>query len=264
MPDPASVSGLILWVEDSGLYTDAAATIPCSGSGDPVQVWQDKSPAGHNLNEPVFQPNYHPSGINSLPSVYGSNGNRLLRNASLGNGLTDFTIFIVFKAGETIGNYERLVDKKYDTGFILFRDGTNANRWGAKLLNDDPTMLVLTLDDAFPHVIMYQRDGSNLYLTGDGETNGATAGGAPVASLGTDPFTTHAYDNGGNPNSGFFGDIGSVVFYNKALSAGERSTVWNYLGPKWGVTLAGVGGAGGSPPRFIVESLALNPLRGVY
>jgi len=81
--------------------------------------------------------------------------------------------------------------------------------------------------------------GRDWRLDGLDETNGSTSGAdAPASQSGRDNVTIGGIKNSGGEFGIYGGDIGEVLYYDSALSAGDIALVEAYLLAKWGVSTA--------------------------
>src|SRR3989344_4613154 len=131
---------------------------------------------------------------------------------------TDFTACVWFKEiGVTGSSYERIIDKKFDTGFWLGRNATNANQWGGGILESaDPYGNYTTLTDGVWHNLCMARSGTVKTLYGDGALKStSTVSGTAVS-------TTNLIIGKSNNGAAIFnGSIDEVMIWNRALSASE-------------------------------------------
>src|SRR5262249_27649541 len=98
---------------------------------------------------------------------------------------SDFTVSAWFKsAGRGAGNYDRIVDKSFRTGFVICRDVKAANTWGVFILDPKAASpVMIKLNDGSWHYIVARRFGTTLTVSGDG---GVTTKTATVASTALD------------------------------------------------------------------------------
>jgi hypothetical protein len=229
--NPKSIPNLALWLDAADSSTITTST--------GVSVWADKSGNSRNATQSTGgkQPNYS----NQI------NGKNVVR--FLG---TDDTMQIGANAAFN-ANSQTLI--------IVARQTTSANHalWFKADSNsaEGVIMRYRAFDDFWP----YQRNDSSaetLRLFPNTPTvarvyavvlqpnsQAGFVNGGVVSPTGT-ATANHTYDNNSGPWLGSRRDVGEylqadiaeVLFWNRALSASERSRVERYLGRKWGVTVA--------------------------
>jgi len=140
-------------------------------------------------------------------------------NDALGN----FTVEVWFKDDGVVRGYERLVDKDFQQGFWLGRNGTTPNSWGGGVREGSPPYGVfVTLTDGVWHQLVSVRNGGIHYIYGDGgrvirtSTVSSVALNNAVMNIAswTDSVT-------GDNAQRFNGSIDEVSVYNRALSSSE-------------------------------------------
>ncbi|HEV3164739.1 MAG TPA: hypothetical protein VGZ22_11985, partial [Isosphaeraceae bacterium] len=240
-----------------GVPADGAPCRYCSDRSGLANFW--RSLAGNPLV-------YVASAINGLPGLKGDGATANLTNIGLNTAWGDWTIFTVFQraaSGAAAGH--RLLDKKYDTGFLLARDGANAQWGGGIMEGTSPYGIYCTAsNDAAPQILCSMRSNnattSNHDIWLSGETN-HIANTTPTGPIDTAILALGAAFAGGSPNSSTFATIAATIIYGRALTFAERATVWSYLGTKYAITLSGMGGGAS---HFSPETLGLNSLRGIH
>lgn len=164
-------------------------------------------------------------------------------NASPGSlqpGSDDFTLVQVFRSTNA------------GAGVIWWKDDGAGKRWllrintgGSDLLfsiDDNTTAQTLTATDVdFAnddiYVVIASRDGTNLRLYYGNGGALVESGDSPVAigsygDLGlTD--TQIGFEKTISPAQPFNGEMGDMLFYKEAISAGERGNLYSYLVSKW-------------------------------
>lgn len=135
--------------------------------------------------------------------------------------------FRALGASATVPGFDRLVDKKYNTGFVLCRQGTTANTWGAYVVDAAATNpIMVALPDGAPHMLAVTRSGTTATVYGDG---GAVTASRTVsaAALSAEPLRfgeSPAADAYNNFNGLLFGGFIS----NRALSAAEIKEIYEH------------------------------------
>jgi hypothetical protein len=269
---PTDVSGCVHWFDGGSTFASAA-----DGSGGTpsdaayCRYISDRSGAGtlwrfNSVGNPLT---YIASGINGLPCVTGRIGGDDTSNL-VNTGLAtpawgDFTIFMAIQryGSGAIAN-ARLLDKTFNTGMWLGRSNANTGWTGGVL--GTATSLDPTVDTA-PQILCVRR--SNYATTSDVDVwlNGETLHSTGTTATGltdTQPLALGAWYNAAGPNatSASSSVMAACVIYLRSLSTPERATTWNYLGTQYAITLSGVGGAGA--PRFSLDALGLDSLRGIH
>lgn len=97
---------------------------------------------------------------------FGAGGSRYVQT-EMDLALGDFTVACVFRPPTLKVAYERVVDKKYQIGFALARNGTAANTW-AVFTGDVTPRGSVTLTDGIWHSWVVSRSGTSLLSVGDG------------------------------------------------------------------------------------------------
>lgn len=230
---PESIPNLTCWMD-----AQEASTL----TGDPVTAWASRVPTvTWDQGTPAEQPSLVT--VNSLTMV-NFDGGDFLNNGSgptaLQPGSDDFTTVAVFRSDDA------------GRGIIWANDDGAGKRWfirthlnGTDLefsIDDDTTAQTLTASDedftdSAVRVIIATRDGTNLrFYYGDGGTLAEDAA-SPVAigaygdlGEGVNPGIGDVSSGGGQA---FSGDIGELMFYKQALSAQQRSDLYDYLVAKW-------------------------------
>ena len=164
--------------------------------------------------------------------------------------LGNFTASAWFCAtGNGAGNYERIINKKYDTGFVICRRSNFANTWAAYIL--DPTAaapIIITLTDGVWHHICFVRSGTTGTLYGDGGTVSASAT-VPSTLLDATAVTIGRSTPAEFLNQ-FLGQLDDIRLYSRALTLAEI----RLLASRRGIGLSPLPDrAAGLPRRFSVN-----------
>ena len=215
--------GLVLWL-------DAGNTASYSGSGS---TWSDLSGNGYHATL-VGNPSY--SSANSL-FTFTSNSQYVqlatLPADFLGSTVTGMTAFTVANFGATADNWERVVDlgntgaggNAANHNIILSRFG-NTSRLNFEIYNGvtGGTENKTGTNSAITNSkVSYAgtADGSNLMIYKDGTLNTTTASTALPAAVARN--NNYIGKSNWTADDTFRGDIGTVMVYNRALSATEIS-----------------------------------------
>ena len=220
--------GLRLWLDGSGIAQE----------GGKVSAWEDRTPFGHDVRqlEADRQPTFHSEGVNGKPAVIFDgvddvlgvmvNGARLLSSDTA-------SLFIVMKQdrasaknallGWESNSHLNHLDLLFTYNDQLLFDYGNVSA-GGRILAAQPE----SWDDLWNLVEVYRT----------GESGLVTVAGKPVFS---DTFAGEldvevdgALTLGGVGGLHFGGAVAEVLVYNRALGVGERESVVQYLGVKYG------------------------------
>lgn len=223
---------------DYGLYSDNGVT-PCVNN-DPVYLWKDRSGLNHNAENSVSanRATYLTNQVNSLPSlrfnVAESDYMDILDHADLEMD-TDSTVFIVLKA------------VTFPSSLNTFISKDNGNSAGAYYYYYDGSGKP-TLDRPFIEAGAAATNGigtSNYRLVSVVVSGTSVSHFLDGAANGTDTLATGTAGN--NPlHIAKFKDIGTnypndfravIVIFNAALSTGNRESIEDFLGAKYGITI---------------------------
>jgi len=153
---------------------------------------------------------------------------------SYGPTLTDFTVVVWFKSTGGSLNYNRIVDKNFQTGLWIGRQNNIANSWGGGVLEtSSPYGRYITLTDNQWHMIVSRRQGTTHTICGDGASN-AVSGTVSANALST---TTFAFGNysGTNNAQRLTGNIAQVFIYNTALTDAQIEQNFNATRGRYGI-----------------------------
>lgn len=148
-------------------------------------------------------------------------------NASLG----DFSAVAWFRVdGAGAGNYERIVDMRFNDGFAMCRQSNAANTWGGYVKDTSASNpIMVTLTDGIWHHLVLVRSSSVATAYGDG---GAVTISKTVstASLSSATPLTIGWSNVAHGYNAFKGAIDEVRMYNRALNISEIKALYNAKG----------------------------------
>lgn len=145
---------------------------------------------------------------------------------SYGPQLNDFTIIIWFKSTGGTQNYNRIVDKDYNTGLWIGRQSGLSNSWGGGVLESSfPYGRYITLPDGQWNMIVSTRQGTTHTIYGNGITNSVSG----TVSSSAISATTFAFGNysGSNNLQRLTGNIAQVFIYDRALTPQEIQQNYN-------------------------------------
>jgi hypothetical protein len=153
-------------------------------------------------------------------------------NSNYGATLNDFTVCVWFR-DDGSGQFGRVVDKNFQTGFWLGRNDNTANSWGGGILEDNPPYgRFLTLTDGQWHFLVSTRSGTTHTLYGDGITN-TTSG--TVSSSALSSTTLALGSESGTTTNPFKGNIAICYLYNRALTPSEILQNFNAQRSRFGI-----------------------------
>jgi hypothetical protein len=143
---------------------------------------------------------------------------------SLTNAFGDFTACVWFNALPTNDGHERLIDKNFQNGFWLGRNGTAANSWGGGVRESlAPYGIFVTLPDGQWNHICSIRSGTTHFIIGNG---GAVSTSNTVSSSALSADTTALGTEYVSGVSFFDGQIDDVRIYDRALSFAEVKSLY--------------------------------------
>jgi len=246
---PIPTTGLSLW-----LKADAGVTL----SGANVTAWADQSGNGFNANGNVVDgvnPTFVSNVKNGKPILrFGNNDDAtILRTdvTTFGNS-GEFTLFTVHQYNETGNTWATLISK----GDLATEAGTTFEI-AARFISSDPATSSFGVmgyaDDTYGWNFLYQEPASTSWsivcgtqsLTNNSQqyhVNGSLASSSSsVAGINATNIAI-GIGNGGSGSEprtadygGFKGDLGEVIFYNRAITTPERQQVEAYLNTKYAI-----------------------------
>ena len=214
---PTDIAGCKLWL--------AANAITGLADGDPISTWSDASGVGNHATATLTtRPLYKTGILNGLPVVRfdGSNDALLLSGITLG----DFSAFAVVKTGG--GDYALMGATGPNP---QLRMGQTTNKLSTFDSSNNPQSSTLGTALTSFSTVEYLRAVTTVsfYQNGTAYSTGSMAGSQTFTRIGEIASSLRLN-----------GDIAEIVFYDSALSAGNRQDVEAYLNTKWFV-----GGGGG-------------------
>jgi hypothetical protein len=219
---PLQISGLAVWLRaDLGVWQDTGLSTPAVADNDPVGGWQDLSGAGNHAVQAT-------AGKRPLLKLNIQNGRPVLRfdatddflQATLVSTLTvPYTGFLVGKT-TSVARGDAFYDGHAAVQNLFDSDGTHYRMVSGGSITG-PNM-----DTSF-HTCTTLWNGASSVLRIDGaETTGNP--GTPSLSKLTLGI------RGDLASLPLGGDLGEVIFYTGALSAGDMVLVEAYLKARWG------------------------------
>ena len=224
---PPPVAGYIMWLDGQ----DGDNTIILNGSK--VAEWQDKSGQGNNLSmsTELNQPTYTASGINGKPSLVFNGDNTVLKLSGFATGTLSQPILLFIVVHFTsLTPFDKFTDGYGGTNRLL----SGYSYGGGRLIITMADNLITgtnVVTTNTPYVIgeVFNTSSSKIIVNGSTVASGDIGAGTVIGlTLGAIYYTATGID----------GMIGEVVMYNSMLSDSEIQSVEEYLGNKWGITLA--------------------------
>jgi hypothetical protein len=224
---PSDVSGLILWLDATDLTTlwqESTRSTQVASDGDPVGAWDDKSGNGNHWTQatagdrPVYKEDFNTSYAGILKAA----DNDML-DGSMSESSGEWTMFFVLDQVAT-GGY--IID--FQTGRLLvgylgavlgYYDGSGW-RTGTEVTTS-PCVTTVKLDST---------DSTSATIHVNQVSSQTTAYTERALGGGQGLFNTYG---GGIPIDGY---IASVLIYTGVLSAGDISSVEDYLADRYGIT----------------------------
>ena len=223
--NPKSISGLAVWLDGSD-----ASTLTFNGSS--VSQWADKSGNGRNATQATALNQPTTSTINGKGAVRfdGSSDHLSLGNLSAAFPTAATAFYVLTEhTGASAGSYMAAATRNNSgwwryVGSSSYLGVFRNTRLGATAFNLNAAAVngVAVLSSSSTYEVYYQgakiHTAAANYAGGDSHLIGAGGDGAGLQY--------------------FLGSIGEVLYYNRALSASEITTIHKYLSKKWGFTLA--------------------------
>jgi hypothetical protein len=231
MPDlggsfsPANVSGLAIWLKADAIIGLA--------DGDPVTTWEDSSTNNRDATQATSasKPTYKTAIINGKPVVRFDGVDDLMAS-SLSMATKPLTAFVVAKF--TDFTVPRTMFGASVNGGAQFRIGTDAKM---NLLRQDTALIGAqtgTIATATPVLCSVTYSGAGAYVFyEDGTADGSGTNDQTFAAS-----TMVVGRHGAAAQEWMLGDIAEILFYDSVLSTTDRDAVEDYLGDKYGITVA--------------------------
>jgi hypothetical protein len=225
---PFPSSGLKLW-----LRADAGVTLDDTGK---VSGWSDLSGAGNSISQddPALRPSLVANVLQGKPAIrFASAGQILRNNARILSGTTPFTTFTAAKFNSVpTGLWQYLWWNGLSTptegyGFYISTTYKLRSGWGNQSYYVGDSNVVLA-GHWYRACSRYTPGAHQVWLNGVSRGSSAksdsnfTGGFFSVGNFGPD-----------TNNRGFFGDIGEILIYDRALTDEERAGVESYLASRW-------------------------------
>lgn len=197
-----------------------------------VPLWQDLSGNGNDLSQAnaAEQPTYLAAGLNGKPTVQFNNSSLSKSSFTLPND-DGATFFIVLQnEGSSSSVVLSIGNEGSSSSAISFRSSGSLQRFGTYLNTADAVANAAQSTDLSGTLYSSSYNSAVITMYQDGVFVTDTAYTDPIGAhnllrLGKDP-------NGGRP---FTGRISELIFYSRALSESEISSMNSYLMDKWGI-----------------------------
>lgn len=217
-----------LWLKaDTGLFQDAAKTIPAVADAAPVGAWVDQSGKGHDLKQSV-------AGSRPILKLTIQNGLPVVRFDGLVDYMTaayasvqPLTILLSYRSNLIGGvTNDCIFDGGTAASLAMFSRTTPVTNMFAGV--SAPTFAGNICNGVFGVFSgMYNGAASDMWLNGTHFGNGPTNVGANNAN----GFTLGGLQNGTRVTSI---DVGELIVYPSALSTAQRQAIESYLKTRWG------------------------------
>ncbi len=200
------------------------------GDGAGMSTWLDQSGNEYDAVQATAsrQPKFTASNadFNGMPTVLFDGSDDFFDLAALEHTASNYSVFIVYKSTST--TRQSLFDSKVgrlklahegDTGDRAYNDGTSR---GVEITGTNAQIVMWELNSA----------GSNIYINGNLSQSGLTY---VQRAIGDNTILGH---NDAASGHRFNGHMAEVIFYNTILNSAQRKLIENYLGAKYGITIA--------------------------
>ena len=237
--NPATVSGMVLWLDASDPYNNG--TQPANNAS--VTTWYDKSGGGRN-GTATSGVTYTTNGLNNKPA-FSFSGNRA-SNAyyfcgNVSNTTPYITILAVVSLSSSAGGSGRVLSLSSGNGvndynnssYLAFSKylgtGIGPNRNNTVLQNNTYTSY------SNPYVFETWCDNVNMYTTAQVGNNTTITSTSFSGNFNISYYCVGQNTNGTDPNATFSGYISEIIMFNTALSTSDRQKMEGYLSWKWGL-----------------------------
>lgn len=231
---PLNLPGLVLWLDasDRNSMYDATTGGSLVTAGNTVARWQDKSGNARHVTQGAAnnRPTLNTNKQNGLPSLTFDGSNDSMATASFAHSVA-LTCFVLNRATTTSQiAYSRIVEHGSNNGMaIIFREVAARNvsvQYASSTFTvgpaavTTPTLLEMYVDSSATRNVYLDVNGANQVTT--------TRTGTPTTPT---AFTVSNFGGGGSYNAAQ--EVYEIVYFNRLLSAAERTLMRNYLNRKW-------------------------------
>jgi len=236
---PKNISGLALWLDaadGSTLFQNSDGTTPATATSDPVGYWRDKS--GNNRHATQATAANRPT-----ISATTQNGRRTLAldgsndmwTAPGGQALKDgATLIAAYFSGSV--NFSSAFGVGNSVAGQRWNIGSAVSRYTASYFTGDLTVTGSALNNTGIVTGVFDKANNVVRLRLQGTEAESETGSPALASFSSDTMAI-----GGMPlqnEQWLAGRMFEVLAYNRVLTASEARRIEQYLGRKWGITLA--------------------------
>lgn len=227
------------------LALDAASAATLVGSGQPVILWPDASPAGNDgsVNVGAAAPTLVINAINGRPAIRFDGVDDYL---DLPDGFEDFT--------EGVTYFAVVRPTVLQSGFKLLALGNGANQQNIVLGRAGATAGYQYFTDSSSGAVGWFNTASGLVAGETSVVSVVQQAGSPNGTVGAQVFKNGSVLGGANvyappivnrtvnyiarsywTDGRFQGDIAEILLFNRTLSAGEQQAIMEYLQQKYGI-----------------------------
>lgn len=238
------IKNLVAWYE-----TSMIDSFDKRDAVDEAQIsnWYDISPSsnvGSNKRNTLTRTAgsgvvYNASGINDIPSILFSGGEKISLDNFFQGGSVQNTIFIVFRPSSSPSASLQVLTDSGSSGSTssvgIKNNSINLNAGSSSDTGTSTNSASLEVDTDYVLCVYFNGTSSQAFLndasnrigdstisSGDNELRGLTIG---------------SYQSSSSPFSGF---ISEVIVYNTVLTLQERKDVMSYLGKKYKISVSGI------------------------
>lgn len=236
----ASMRNIIAWFDTTSEKSFLESE---SDNGLTISTWYDINPTGTVKNNATqstsgYRPTYTTNCVNSLPCLRfgGTTDDDYFSYDGTALASSDYSVIIVEQRRDSkINNYFMGgIGVSSDNANLHLGYRNNTTITLAQHGNDlNATVTAYSAPRAAAHVFIFNSSvGKYYYLNGGTATTKTDAGGLTG-------LTSYANASIGAMNTAFFdGDICEVIIFNRAIKNEERTSILQYLGKKWGITIS--------------------------
>jgi hypothetical protein len=213
------------------LWLDAADTTTIAASSGSVSQWNDKSGNGYHVTQGsgTKQPTTNSQTINSLNVLSFDGSNDSMTNTAVPSIAQPYTYVVVAKESSAITVTKSLLNAVGGSNIVaLFLGGTSPNRRINVFTNTSSVVNGPTLNTTNTNIYFMSGNGASSLLGIEGALNTVTINGTRASGF---QIGTNATDLG----EFFNGLIAEIVYFNRTLTANERTNLFDYLKIKWGI-----------------------------
>ncbi|RYM33887.1 T9SS type A sorting domain-containing protein [Brumimicrobium glaciale] len=224
--------------------------------GTPVVNWNDRSGNNNHATNPVIaeQTTFNlNSSINSRPSVYfdGNIDQMIVADADILDGSSGITYYSVVRPNKMDGQARAIIGKRIDFNnaanyAYTFFFYTSRYVWlDVQNLNDRISSSPITFSNNTNYMLGFDFDGSrpeairSRFLSAGNVIKEVKETSTAILNSNQD-LILGGLNLDYNPSGPrrYSGDMSELIHYNRALNTAERKIVENYLGAKYGITIA--------------------------